>query len=736
MSQELFYTSAPRGLQPGSQGFCTVAATRGMSRALMEKLEALSGYRPMYPPSDAQYSLNPVTFAHVKIGVAGKSYHVLSRIGAAGLDYTERANKFAHHVVLEGGELPEAGPAWVLSQPGFMESRWNGEVQFLASGRIPPAGNANAEMCRAWREITGDPGWAGVIAETLLRESQQPVYLLFEPGMNLLPLVAEAVALLPPEKRWDVTFSTYFTGVPQGTMCTWRSVPRESPEAKAARKSPNCVIIDLGEPLGPARNGQLVANARGQTASLPVSANTAGLPGEGYRDEFAAAEAGERLATHVDSKRPTSPAPQAGNFPAEVPELSFPPPLPVYTAPVTPKNRRFLVASVGIGMISGAAITLGIVGIALIIWGPEHFAFSKKANEETTNRDFRSKDESDNDRKVMQELQAQIKKTKMELGEKQWQLEEASHGLTISNGKLTKEIDKNAGLTKSVKDLTKEKNDLNNQLADLRKKHPQVFEQFGEVSKVPLVSYKFHLPSKKDHFYIKELGVEEARREMSLLGLREKEGDFEVEQKAENDELNVFIKYKKNEPVLLARFWLTGAKLNFEWKLEIPKEDKKDSIPGKDVILARRKIRYSILQIKSKSTENDLHIGLIRNQKTTDPLEFRFSKSSIASRPLPFDKGETFPLENLFLGEAKCELKSSPAAIGKKDQNILFDYKDQIELRVKKDGDEFYLEAQWKGKTEPAPILYVKEYVVYMKIQNLNVEVLRRESPEKRVPNN
>src|SRR6516164_2197751 len=145
MSQELFYTSAPRGLQPGSQGFCTVAATRGMSRALMEKLEALSGYRPMYPPSDAQYSLNPVTFAHVKIGVAGKSYHVLSRIGAAGLDYTERANKFAHHVVLEGGELPEAGPAWVLSQPGFMESRWNGEVQFLASGRIPPAGNANAE---------------------------------------------------------------------------------------------------------------------------------------------------------------------------------------------------------------------------------------------------------------------------------------------------------------------------------------------------------------------------------------------------------------------------------------------------------------------------------------------------------------------------------------------------------------------------------------------------------------
>ena len=61
MSQELFYTSAPRGLIAGTQGFCTVAATKGMSSALMEKLEALTGYKPLFPPNDPKACVYPIT---------------------------------------------------------------------------------------------------------------------------------------------------------------------------------------------------------------------------------------------------------------------------------------------------------------------------------------------------------------------------------------------------------------------------------------------------------------------------------------------------------------------------------------------------------------------------------------------------------------------------------------------------------------------------------------------------
>ena len=54
MTQELFYTSAPRGLKPGSRGFCTVMSTAGMAKNLADRLEALSGYRHVYPPNDPQ----------------------------------------------------------------------------------------------------------------------------------------------------------------------------------------------------------------------------------------------------------------------------------------------------------------------------------------------------------------------------------------------------------------------------------------------------------------------------------------------------------------------------------------------------------------------------------------------------------------------------------------------------------------------------------------------------------
>src|SRR5262249_57043582 len=110
MSHELFYTSAPRGLQPGSNGFCTVAETRGLSPLLRERLEDLSGYRPLFPPNDPRAVQNPVASSHLKLTVSGKTLSVLSRVCASGLDHTGRSTKFAHHVVLPGRAQPPTGP--------------------------------------------------------------------------------------------------------------------------------------------------------------------------------------------------------------------------------------------------------------------------------------------------------------------------------------------------------------------------------------------------------------------------------------------------------------------------------------------------------------------------------------------------------------------------------------------------------------------------------------------------
>jgi GTPase-associated protein 1, N-terminal domain type 2/GTPase-associated protein 1, middle domain len=281
MSQELHYTSVPRGLKPGSRGFCTVGQTPHMSVALADRLEALSGYQPVFPPHDASAPLNPIVFSHLRLTIAGKTMSVLSRIGPAGPDYTGRPNKYAHHVVLEGTERPEGGPAWLLSQPGFMQGTWDGEPREIPVGRAPFNGDRPPGMAHAWQALTGDGGWAGVLAESFLIDSRRTVFLIFRPGMDLLPLFVEALALLPASRRWEVDFSTYFSQLPQGVGCAWRGVLDGSADAKNARRLPNSLVLDLCQAIGQAPGGPLVHLARtGETVAEqsggPITASGAG----------------------------------------------------------------------------------------------------------------------------------------------------------------------------------------------------------------------------------------------------------------------------------------------------------------------------------------------------------------------------------------------------------------------------------------------------------------------------
>ncbi len=262
MSQELHYTSVPRGLLPGTRGFCTVACTPNMSGPLRERLESLSGYQQVYPPHDPKVGLNPVVFSHHRLNLGGRSYSVLSRVCFAGLDYTSRSNKYAHHVVLDPAERPAGGPAWLLGQPGFMEPIWQGEPRFIAAGRTPPQGDQPAGIAHAWQSLTGDAGWAGTLAESFQADPRRPAFLIFEPGMDLLPLLVEALALLPPENRWEVEFSTYFTQLPQGLSCAWRGVLEGTAEAKKAIRLPNALLIRLEQSARRAGGADLVHLAR------------------------------------------------------------------------------------------------------------------------------------------------------------------------------------------------------------------------------------------------------------------------------------------------------------------------------------------------------------------------------------------------------------------------------------------------------------------------------------------
>ena len=273
MLQELIYTSAPVGLKPGSQGFCTVACTTGTPQNVVKLLETLSGYRHVFLPPDPNVRLNPQACSHLLLSLGGVPWHILSRTIDAGLDYLQQKNSISHHLVLDNAELQDAGPAAILSQYSFLAS-WNQKPVILPANKKLPAFSSESRICEQWVKLTGDAGWGGILAETAL--TKRPVSIIFRPGMNMLQLMDEALALLPPEVRWQVSFSTYYCNLPNGTGCQWKCILSGSPEMSQVKSVPNTLVIDLTQTLAPPPAGRLVEAAR--TGKLPEKQEISIIP--------------------------------------------------------------------------------------------------------------------------------------------------------------------------------------------------------------------------------------------------------------------------------------------------------------------------------------------------------------------------------------------------------------------------------------------------------------------------
>ena len=260
MALELYYTSSPRGLRPGTSGLCTVAMTRSMSAALASRLESLCGYRP--PGEDVPIERWPPALSHWTIDVGGVERHVLAAVRPVKPDHTMRSNTLAHFAVLHNSELDPAGAAWMLAQPETSATSWSGEPRLLAAERaMPRGGPAGVRACATWKSVAGDAGWAGVLANAAMLDPTKPATVIYPPGARVLDLVAEAMSLLPATYRWKVTFTTYFTQPIAGVRCTWRFCLDGSSAATAARQAGG-LVIDASAPGECTRSGEFVDAAR------------------------------------------------------------------------------------------------------------------------------------------------------------------------------------------------------------------------------------------------------------------------------------------------------------------------------------------------------------------------------------------------------------------------------------------------------------------------------------------
>lgn len=199
MPLQLVFTSAPQGLTPGRSGYCTVARHRAVPDRLAQLLESVG--TPHERPEGETF-----TFRTLEAG--GRNWCVLSRFVARGLDYTQRDNRLAHHLIFtleEAAVLPP--PAAIAGRWKGWRHEWSGAPTWLEGEDRPLQLETQTPLTPAvtWREETG----TGAKAAWLVNASGPAAVGLLNPPetARLLRLLAEASALLG-KAAWAATFTT------------------------------------------------------------------------------------------------------------------------------------------------------------------------------------------------------------------------------------------------------------------------------------------------------------------------------------------------------------------------------------------------------------------------------------------------------------------------------------------------------------------------------------------------
>jgi hypothetical protein len=221
MAKQLIHTSAPRGLDPGTSGFCVVARHRDLRERLIPLLERASAYHHQNRPAvDGAAPLNPVVYSHRIFSLGGGAYHVLSRIVDAGNDYTHRSNYLAHHLILDDVETAAAAnanlnPADILlafEKTGGWRNKWDEPPRFFSTAddvnilTLPKL--LSALPAQTWKTLAGDPRCAA--APLFSASGKRAVFLTAPGGETKLPnLFRETLALLPAREAWGITFSSF-----------------------------------------------------------------------------------------------------------------------------------------------------------------------------------------------------------------------------------------------------------------------------------------------------------------------------------------------------------------------------------------------------------------------------------------------------------------------------------------------------------------------------------------------
>ena len=244
MAYQLIYTSYSSSLVQGRTGFSTVARCKSMPERLVNEVERISQY-------DIAHG---TVYAHRIIRLASACYHILSRTKDCGVDYTNRNNYIAHHLIFSETELEtiEANPAeimlgynqWVDSfsgEPRYIEELSSSDFSRYATVKLP---------AKTWLEVFGDSAYAAVLGNSA------SIDVDVKDSSLLLHLYAEALALLKHSRQdWNRTFTTHLLPADNSSDFNWRTECESSSLADVSLRSRKCKNIPVGRMAEYARTG-------------------------------------------------------------------------------------------------------------------------------------------------------------------------------------------------------------------------------------------------------------------------------------------------------------------------------------------------------------------------------------------------------------------------------------------------------------------------------------------------
>lgn len=200
---QLIYTSAPRLLEAGKTGFGTVARSRQLPQFLITYLERISTYDRAAGVESLQcYSV----FSQGML-----RYHIFTRIGDSGVDYTQRTNHIAHHFIIQDDEVSEGAlasvspAAFMMSLQHKWKTQWSGNPAWIEeeSEEVPEA----QQSASLWQHLTGNADNSQWLSTQTCEEGVNIVLPAGCGQSECLTLIHEAT-MHRRDKGWGMGFST------------------------------------------------------------------------------------------------------------------------------------------------------------------------------------------------------------------------------------------------------------------------------------------------------------------------------------------------------------------------------------------------------------------------------------------------------------------------------------------------------------------------------------------------